>query len=172
MNTAIKSAQEATGLPLADKEHLGSGGFPVRGGRHSGIEDPKAHCMMSGVAYQVHEGKPIVMTRPVNIVITPSHRLTGCNRCADKMVLLEHDVLGHNLLRRPFNLAPPEVQGDHYQLGPKVLGGHLQRRDTAALSWPYTRRISAPRTVPGSRVEGSPSSGSIRTSNGISCCTV
>ena len=78
------------------------------------VEDPKAHFMMSGVAYQVHEGKPIVMTRPVNIVITPSHRITSCNQCADKTVLLEHDVLGHNLLRRLFNFTPPEVQGDHY----------------------------------------------------------
>ena len=67
---------------------------------------------MSGVAYQVHEGKPIVLTRPLNIVITPSHRFTSCNRSADKAVLLEQNDLGHNLLRRPFNFALPDVQGD------------------------------------------------------------
>ena len=97
------------------------------------MEDPKAHCMMSGVAHKVHGGKPIVMTRPFNVAVTLSHRYTSCNRSVDKSVALEHDVLGHNLLRLPFNYAPPEVQGDHYQLGPKAGGRYLQRRETAAL---------------------------------------
>ena len=94
MNTAIKSAQEATGLPPADLEHSiwGVGDSQsAEGATGAYVEDPKAHCMMSGAVYQVHEGKPIVLTRPVNIVITPSHRFTSCNRCADRTVLLEHD---------------------------------------------------------------------------------
>ena len=136
MNVAIKSTQEATGLPPADKEHSvwGVGDSQAAEGATQGyVEDPKTHCMMLSVAYQVHEGEPIVMTRPENVVITPSHHYTSCNRSVDKTVLLEHDVLGHNLLRFPFNVAPSEVQGDHYQLGPKALGLYLQRRNTAAL---------------------------------------
>ena len=98
------------------------------------VADPKAHCMMSGVAYPLREGKPIVMTGQVNIVITPSPRVTSCNRWADKIVILEHGVLGHNMLQRSFIFAPAEVQGDHYQLGPKALCWYLQQRDTAALA--------------------------------------
>ena len=90
--------------------------------------------MMARIAHKVHGGKPIVMTRPFNIVTTPSHRYTSCNRWADKSVALEHDVLGHNLLRLPFNCAPPDVQGDQYQLSPKALGRYLQLRETAALA--------------------------------------
>ena len=90
--------------------------------------------MMSGVAYPLREGKPIVMTGQVNIVITPSPRVTSCNRWADKIVILEHGVLGHNMLQRSFIFAPAEVQGDHYQLGPKALCWYLQQRDTAALA--------------------------------------
>ena len=134
MNTAIKSAHEATGLPPPDLEHsIWGDSQAAEAATEAYVVHPKAHCMMSRLAYQVHEGKHFVMTRPLNIVITPSHRFTSGNRGADKTVLQEHDLLGHNLLRRPFNFAPPEVQGDHYQLGPSVLGRYLQRKDTAAL---------------------------------------
>ena len=136
MKTAIKSAQEATGLPPADLDHSIWGmedSQATEGATNAYEADPKAHCMMSGVAYQVHEGKPIVFTKPPKIVITPSHRFASCNRSADKAVLLKHNDLGHNLLRRPFNFAPLEVQGDHNQLGPKALGHYLQRRNTKAL---------------------------------------
>ena len=69
----------------------------------------------------------------MNIVVTLSHRFTTCNRLVDKTVLLRHKVLGHWLLRRHFHFAPPELQGDQYQLGPKALGRYLQQRCTAAL---------------------------------------
>ena len=88
---------------------------------------------MTGIASQVHGGKPIVMTRPLNIVVTPSHRFTSSNRLVDKTVLLPHTVLGHWLLRRHFHFAPPTVCGDQYQLGPKALGKYLQQQCTAAL---------------------------------------
>ena len=96
-------------------------------------ENQKAHCMMSGIASQAHGGKPIIMDRPLNIVITPSHRFTSCNQLVDKTVLLRHTVLGHWLLRRHFHFAPPAVYGDQYQLGPKALGRYLRRRCTDAL---------------------------------------
>ena len=67
-------------------------------------------------------------------MIIPSHRVISCNRSANKAILLKHNDLGHNLLRRPFNFAPPEVQGDHYQLGPQALGQYLQRKNIKALS--------------------------------------
>ena len=135
MNVAIKSAHEATGLPPASSETSVWGiadSQSSEGATKTYVEDPRARCMMSGVAHKVHGGKP--MTRPFNIAVTPSHRYTSCNRCADKSVAREHDVLGHNLLRLPFNWAPPEVQGDHYQLGPKALGRYLQRRETEPLA--------------------------------------
>ena len=137
MNLAIKSAQEAIGLPPASSATSVWGiadSQSSEGATKAYVEDPRARCMMSGVAHKVHGGKPIVITRPFNIATTPSHRYTSCNRCADKSVALEHDVLGHNLLRLPFTCAPPEVQGDHYQLGPKALGRYLQRRETEALA--------------------------------------
>ena len=81
--------------------------------------------MMSGISSQIQKGKPIVMNTPLNVVITPSHRFTSCNRLADKTVLHQHKALGHWLLRRPFHFASPEVQGDQYQLGPKALGKYL-----------------------------------------------
>ena len=96
-------------------------------------ENQKAHGMMSGIASQVHEGKPTLMNRPLNIVVTPSHRFTRCNRLVDKTVLLRHKVLGQWLLRQHFHFAPPELEGDQYQLGPKARGRNLQRRCTAAL---------------------------------------
>ena len=58
-------------------------------------EHQQANGTMAGIASQVHGGKPIVMTRPLNIVITPSHRFTSSNRLVDKTVLLPHTVLGH-----------------------------------------------------------------------------
>ena len=73
------------------------------------------------------------MDRPLNIVITPSHRFASCNRLVDKTVLLRHTVPGRWLLRRHFHFAPPELQRDKYLLGPKALGRYLQRRCTAAL---------------------------------------
>ena len=96
-------------------------------------EHQKANGTMSGIASQAHGGKPIVMTQPLNFVITPSHRFTSCNRLVDKTVLLPHTVLGHWLLRRHFHFAPPAVCGDQYQLGPKALGRYLQQRCTGAL---------------------------------------
>ena len=42
----------------------------------------KANCMMSGISSQIHDA-PNVLDNPVNIVITPSHRVTGANRAAD-----------------------------------------------------------------------------------------
>ena len=135
MNVAIRSAPEATSLPPASSETSiwGIGDSQsAEGATKAYVEDPKAHCMMSSVARKVHEGKPIVMTRPFNIAITPSQRCSSCKRSVDRSVALHHDVLGHNLLRLAFNYAPPEVQGDHYQLGPKAVGRYLQRRETAA----------------------------------------
>ena len=89
--------------------------------------------MMSGISSQVHKGKPIVMNTPLNVVITPLHRFTTCNRLMAKTVVLRHKALGHWLLSCPFHFAPPEVQGDQYQLGPKALGKYLQRKCTADL---------------------------------------
>ena len=137
MNVAIRSVQEATGLPPASATTSVWGiadSQSAAAATEAYAEDPKAKDMMARVAHKVHEGKPIVMTRPLNVVTTPSHRYTSGNRWADKTVALEHDVLGHNLLRLPFNFAPPEVQGDQYQLGPKALGRYLQLRETAALA--------------------------------------
>ena len=136
MNSMIRAVMEATDLPPADSEHAiwGVGDSQsAESATRSYAEDPKAHCMMSGISYQVHGGEPISLDRPLNIVVTPSHRFTSCNRGADKTVLLEHNVLGHCLLRRPFHFAPPEVQGDQFQQGPKALSQYLQRKNTADL---------------------------------------
>ena len=89
--------------------------------------------MMSGISSQIHDAKPILLDKPLNIIITHSHRFTCANRAADKAVLLKHKALGHFLLRRPFHFAPPEVQGDQYQLGPKALGQYIQRKCTPDL---------------------------------------
>ena len=86
------------------------------------VENPTAHYMMTGITSQAHDTQPIALDIPLNIVVTPSHRFTCVNRVADKTVLLETKALGRGLLHRPFHLAPPEVQGDQYQLGPKALG--------------------------------------------------
>ena len=74
-----------------------------------------------------------MIDRPLNIVVTPSHIFTSCNQPVDKTVLLRHKVLGHWLLRRHFHFAPPELQGDKYQLGTKALGRYLEQRCTGAL---------------------------------------
>ena len=126
----------AVDLPPADPAHATRGVGDSQSAESATLsyaEDPKASCMMSGVSFQVHEGKPIILDKPLNIVITPSHRLTTSNRGADQAVLPEHKVLGHCLLRRPFHFASPEVEGDQFQLGPKVLGQYLQRKCTADL---------------------------------------
>ena len=69
-------------------------------------EHQKANGTMTGIASQVHGGEPIVMTRPLNFVITPSHKFTSCNPLVDKTVLLPHTVLGHWLPRRHFHFPP------------------------------------------------------------------
>ena len=157
INTMIVGVQLAD-LPLATLERAAwtvGDSQSASAATKSYYEDPKAHCMMSGISSQVHKGKPIVMTRLLNVVITPSHRFTSCNRLADKTVLLKHKALGHWLLRRPLHFAPPEVQGDQYQLGPKALGKYLQRKCTADLvAWqkknfpPYSRAWQRGRGVP------------------------
>ena len=128
MNSMIQIVMEATDLPPPDPEHATWGvghSQSAESATRSYAEDPKAHCMISGISFQVQGGRPIILDKPLNIVVTPSHRFTSSNRGADKAVLLKHDVLGHWLLRRPFHFAPPEVQGDQFQLGPKVLGQYL-----------------------------------------------
>ena len=125
MNLMIQAVMEAADLPPADPVHATWGvgdSQSAESATRSYAEDPKAHCMMSGISFQVHGGEPIILDKPLNIVVTPSHRFTSSNRGADKAVLLEHNVLVHCLLRRPFHFAPPEVQGDQFQLGPKALG--------------------------------------------------
>ena len=89
--------------------------------------------MTTGISSQTQDAQPIVLDKPLNIVSTPSHRFTCANRVDDKTVLPETKALGHCLLRRPFHFAPPEVQGDQYQLGPTALGQYLKRKGTADL---------------------------------------
>ena len=135
MNSMIRAPMGAA-LPQADPEHATfavGDSQAAEAATRSYAEHPKAHCMMAGIFSQIHEARPIVLDKPLNIVITPSHRFTSSNRAADKAVLLEHKTLGHCLLRRPFHFAPPEVQGDQFQLGPKALGQYLQRKCTADL---------------------------------------
>ena len=135
MNSMIRAVMAAD-LPPAEHLTWGVGDSQAAEAAtrsYSWAENQRVHCMMSGISSQVHEAAPIVLDRPLNIVITPSHRFTSSNRAADKAVLLKHKTLGHCLLRRPFHFAPPEVQSDQFQLGPKALGQNLQRKCTADL---------------------------------------
>ena len=135
INSVVQTVQEAD-LPPADLEHApwAVGDSQAAGSALKSYTDsPTAHCMMTGISSQVHDAQPIQLDIPVNIVITPSHRFTCVNRVVDKTVLLKHTALGHWLLRRAFHFAPPEVQGDQYQLGPKALSQYLQRKCTADL---------------------------------------
>ena len=135
MNSMIRAVMEADLLP-ADPEHVTwavGDSQAAEAATRSYAENQKAHCMMSGISSQIHEAGPIVLDKPLNIVITPSHRFITSNRAADKAVFLEHQALGHCLLRRPFHFAPPEVQGDQFLLGPKALGQYPQRKCTADL---------------------------------------
>ena len=67
MNVAIRSVQEATGLPPASDTTAVWG---IADSQSAAVateayaEDPKAKDMMARVAHKVHEGKPIVMTKP------------------------------------------------------------------------------------------------------------
>ena len=114
MNSMIRAVMAAD-LPPADPGQVTWGpgdSQAAEAATRSYAEDQKAHCMMSGISSQLHEAGPIVLDKPLHIVITPSHRFTSSNQAADKAILLEHKTLGHCLLRRPFHFAPPEVQSD------------------------------------------------------------
>ena len=133
INSVVQSAKEAD-LPPPDLENslwtIGDS-QSAESAPKTYVANPTAHRMITGITSQAHDAQPIELNIPLNIAVTPSHRFTCVNRVADKTVLLETKALGHCLLRRPFHFAPPEAQGDQYQLGPKALGQYLHRRDTA-----------------------------------------
>ena len=57
----------------------------------------------------------------VNIVATPSHRITHFNRLADEGTKQPPKTRGDWIMRRHFAFVPPAVFQDHYQLGPREL---------------------------------------------------
>ena len=68
------------------------------------------------------------MNASVNVVVTPSHRITHVNRWADEETKQSPETTGDWILRRHLAFVPPAVFQDHYHLGPRELHAWGERR--------------------------------------------
>ena len=74
------------------------------------------------------DGRDIPMNASINVVVTPSHRITNVNRFADQETKQVPKTRGDWILRRHFAFVPPEAFQDHHQLGPRELHAWGQHR--------------------------------------------
>ena len=68
------------------------------------------------------------LTASINVVVTPSHRVTHVNRLADEGTKQSPKTRGDWIMRRHFASVPPTVFQDHYRLGPRELHAGGQHR--------------------------------------------
>ena len=61
------------------------------------------------------------LTASINVVVTPSHRVTHVNRLADGETKQSPKTRGDWIMRRHFAFVPPAAFQDHYQLSPREL---------------------------------------------------
>jgi hypothetical protein len=92
------------------------------------LKGRKTGGAMKDLYAQHLDGQDILLTTSINVVVTPSHRVTHVNRWADEETKQPPATRGDWILRRHFAFVPPTVSQDHYQLGPRELHAWGQRR--------------------------------------------
>ena len=83
---------------------------------------------MKDLYAQQLDGQEVPMHACVNVVVTPSHRITHAKRLADVETKQSLKTRGDWILRRHFAFVPLAVFQDHYQLGPRELHAWGQHR--------------------------------------------
>ena len=90
------------------------------------LQGRKTGGAMKELYAQHLDGQEVPMTASINVVVTPSHRITNVNRLADQETKQVPKTRGGWILRRHFAFVPPRVFHDHYQLGPREWHARVQ----------------------------------------------
>ena len=77
------------------------------------------------------DSKVVIPLSAINIIVTPSHWITGVNVRVDRAIGEVPTVDLTRALRRHYAYAPSEKYMDHYQLVPRVLLNWLRDRSAA-----------------------------------------